>query len=51
MADGKSDEDVGVIMGISPATVRFHYGRVAGRWGTLNRTHTVVEALRRGLIE
>ena len=47
-AEGKSAEDVAQLIAISPATVMFHYRRVAERYGTLNRTHTVVEALRRG---
>ena len=49
-ADGKSAEDVAAIMQISSGTVMFHYRRAADRLGTLNRTHTVVEAMRRGLI-
>lgn len=48
MAQGKSADDVAEILGISAATVMFHYRNVAVRYGTLNRTHTVVEALRRG---
>lgn len=50
MAEGKSSEDVAEILGISAATVMFHYRNVAVRYGTLNRTHTVVEAMRRGLL-
>ncbi|HWA19773.1 MAG TPA: helix-turn-helix domain-containing protein [Devosia sp.] len=49
-AEGKSAEDVAAIMAIAPATVMFHYRNVALRFGTLNRTHTVVEAIRRGLL-
>jgi LuxR family quorum sensing-dependent transcriptional regulator len=49
-AEGKSCEDVASIVGISPATVMFHYRNVAQRFGTLNRTHTVVEAINRGAI-
>jgi LuxR family quorum sensing-dependent transcriptional regulator len=50
MAEGKSAEDVADILGISIATVMFHYRGVATRYGTLNRTHTVVEAMRRGAL-
>ena len=50
MAEGKSAEDVAEILHISAATVMFHYRSVATRYGTLNRTHTVVEALRRGVL-
>ena len=49
-ADGKSAEDVATILHISSGTVMFHYRRAAERLGTLNRTHTVVEAMRRGMI-
>ncbi len=48
MARGKSADDVASILEISAATVMFHYRNVAERYGTLNRTHTVVEAMRRG---
>ena len=50
LAQGKSTLDVGDILGISESTVRFHYNRVALEFGTLNRTQTVVEALKRGLL-
>jgi LuxR family quorum sensing-dependent transcriptional regulator len=50
LAEGKSAEDVADIIGISAATVMFHYRNVALRYGTLNRTHTVVEAMRRGAL-
>lgn len=48
LAEGKSALDVGEILGLSAGTVMFHYRRVAERYGTLNRTHTIVEAIRRG---
>ncbi|HEY4369584.1 MAG TPA: LuxR family transcriptional regulator [Steroidobacteraceae bacterium] len=50
LAEGKSAEDAADIIGISAATVMFHYRNVALRYGTLNRTHTVVEAVRRGAL-
>ncbi|MEQ1770581.1 MAG: helix-turn-helix transcriptional regulator [Devosia sp.] len=49
-AAGKSADDVSVLMGISVPTVMFHYKKVACRFGTLTRAHTVVEAIRRGSI-
>jgi LuxR family transcriptional regulator, quorum-sensing system regulator BjaR1 len=49
-AFGKSAQDVAEIMGISSATVMFHYRNVSERFGTLTRTHTVVDAIRRGAI-
>ena len=50
LAQGKSAEEVGIILSIASATVMFHYRNVALRLGTLNRTHTIVEAMRRGLL-
>ena len=47
-AEGKSAADVAQLLSITPRTVMWHYRRVADRYGTLNRTHTVIEALRRG---
>lgn len=47
-AEGKSAQDIADLLDISLATVMFHYRKVADRYGTLNRTHTLVEALRRG---
>jgi LuxR family quorum sensing-dependent transcriptional regulator len=49
-AGGMSAEDVAALLEISVGTVMFHYRNVAERYGTLNRTHTVVEAIRRGEI-
>lgn len=49
-ADGKSTDDVAILLGVSKATVMFHYRRIAERWGTLNRTHTVIEAIKKGAI-
>lgn len=43
---GKSAEDAALLIGISPSTVMFHYRHIAQRYGTLNRTHTVCEAIR-----
>jgi DNA-binding CsgD family transcriptional regulator len=49
-AEGKSADETATIVGISAATVMFHYRNAAHRLGTVNRTHTVVEAVRRGLL-
>jgi LuxR family quorum sensing-dependent transcriptional regulator len=50
-AEGKSAEDVASILNIATATVMYHYRSVADRYGTLNRTHTIVEAIRRGALK
>ncbi|HWA18975.1 MAG TPA: helix-turn-helix domain-containing protein [Devosia sp.] len=51
ISKGKSTQDIAAILEISVATVSFHYRSVASKFGTTNRTQTVVEAIRRGLIE
>ena len=45
---GKSAEDVAAILDLSISTVMFHCRSAAHKYGTLNRTHTVAEAFRRG---
>lgn len=49
-AKGKSAEDTAQLVGISASTVMFHYRQIAHRYGTLNRTHTVCEAIRHGAL-
>jgi LuxR family transcriptional regulator, quorum-sensing system regulator BjaR1 len=50
LADGKSSEDVADILGLSVATVMFHYRNISERFGTLTRAHTVAEGFRRGVL-
>jgi len=45
---GKSAEDVAAILDLSISTVMFHCRSAARKYGTVNRTHTVAEAFRRG---
>jgi len=47
---GKTDEEIGRILGISPHTVRFHLESARARLNTANTTHTVAKALSLGLI-
>lgn len=47
---GKTDEEIGRILGISPHTVRFHLESARARLHTANTTHTVAKALALGLI-
>jgi DNA-binding CsgD family transcriptional regulator len=47
---GKTDEEIGRILGISPHTVRFHLESARARLNTANTTHTVARALSLGLI-
>lgn len=47
---GKTDDEIGRILGISPHTVRFHLESARARLNTANTTHTVAKALALGLI-
>lgn len=50
MAEGKSDWEIGELMGISLHGVDYHLRSVRNKLGTANRTQTVATALRLGLI-
>lgn len=41
VAYGKSNEEIGQILGLSPATVKGHVQRVLEKLGASNRTHAV----------
>lgn len=47
---GKTNEEIGRILGISSHTVRFHLESARARLNTTNTTHTVAKALALGLI-
>lgn len=47
---GKTDEDIGRILGISSHTVRFHLESARTRLNTANTMHTVAKAVSLGLI-
>lgn len=49
-AEGKSDCDIGDLMGISRDGVSYHFRSIRAKLGTSNRTHAVAMALRLGLI-
>jgi DNA-binding CsgD family transcriptional regulator len=49
-AEGKTYEDIAVILKITPRTVRFFLENARNKLGSLNTTHAVVTAMSRGLI-
>lgn len=49
-AAGKTAAEIAIILDLSARTVESYLQKAAERLGTVNRTHTVAEALRRGLI-
>jgi DNA-binding CsgD family transcriptional regulator len=49
-AEGKTYEDIGLLLGISARTVRFFLENARHKLGSLNTTHAVAAAMLRGLI-
>ncbi|MFQ5473744.1 MAG: PAS domain S-box protein, partial [Dehalococcoidia bacterium] len=50
VAQGKSDREIGLALGISPLTVNTHVSRTLKKMGASSRTEAGVRALREGLI-
>ncbi|WP_397417835.1 LuxR C-terminal-related transcriptional regulator [Phenylobacterium sp.] len=46
VAEGKSDWEIGMILGLSETTVRFHVDNARRKLGAANRTHAVARFLR-----
>ena len=51
MAEGYSNRQIGLAMGITEATTKNHVNHVAMRLGALNRAHSVALGMARGLVE
>jgi len=49
-AEGKTDVEIGMVMGITAAGVDYHLRSARAKLDTVNRAHTVAQALRAGLI-
>lgn len=49
-AAGKTNQDIGIILGIQPDTVKKTLQRASIKLGTLNRAHTVATAIAKNLI-
>lgn len=50
LAEGKTDWEIGAILGISQRTVATHVERLRGKLGAATRAHAAVTALRLGLL-
>lgn len=51
VAQGKSDKEIGLALGISPLTVNTHVSRALRKMGASSRTEAGVRAVREGLIQ
>ena len=49
-SEGKTDSEIGIVMGITAAGVDYHLRSARAKLDTVNKTHTVARALRSGLI-
>jgi DNA-binding CsgD family transcriptional regulator len=50
-AEGKTDEEIGIILGIVTRTVRYYWANITGKLKVTGRTYAIVKALRLHLIE
>jgi len=50
-ADGKTNSEIGKILGVTKRTVIFHLQNAAGKLNTANRYHTVAQAISNGLVK
>jgi|GEM_PF-426810 len=49
-AEGKTDEEIGVIMNLSPHTIRWHWKRIFVNLGARGRTYAIAKAISLGLV-
>lgn len=50
MKEGKSNREIGVDLGITESTIKFHVSEILVKLGAKDRTHAVVIAIRRGIV-
>jgi DNA-binding NarL/FixJ family response regulator len=50
LVEGLSNKTIGVRLGISDQTAKFHVAAICGKLGAANRTDVVHRAIRRGLV-
>ena len=50
LVEGLSNKTIGVRLGISDQTAKFHVAAICGKLGAANRTDAVHRAIRRGLV-
>ena len=51
IAAGKSNKEIGAALNITEGTVKAHVNNILGKLGVSDRTHAVITALRRGIVQ
>jgi len=51
LADGRSNKEIGHMLGVTEATIKVHVTNLFGKLGVTARTEAIVVAVRRGLID
>jgi DNA-binding NarL/FixJ family response regulator len=51
MTTGRNNKAIGEAMGVTESTIKFHVNNILAKLGATDRTHAVVTALKRGLIQ
>ncbi|MFB2897012.1 response regulator [Aerosakkonemataceae cyanobacterium BLCC-F50] len=51
MSTGKTNRGISEVMGVSESAVKFHVNNILTKLGVSDRTHAVVTALKRGIIQ
>ncbi|MDM9379126.1 response regulator transcription factor [Chlorogloeopsis sp. ULAP01] len=50
MANGKSNQEIGITLSIAEGTVKFHVNNILGKLGVSDRTQAVIVAFKRGIV-
>ncbi|MFQ4145859.1 response regulator transcription factor [Chlorogloeopsis sp. ULAP02] len=50
MANGKSNQEIGITLSIAEGTVKFHVNNILGKLGVSDRTQAVIMAFKRGIV-
>lgn len=50
-SQGKTDYEIGVILGMPTRTSRYHYNKAEKKLGGINRVNTVALAIKKGLLQ
>lgn len=51
MSTGKTNKAISEVMGVTESTIKFHVNNILTKLGVSDRTHAVITALKRGIIQ